>query len=84
MSEFTHREKLEIEKEAYERVLNTLSNKYSELLEIETPSKSELETREYLAERVNFLFKHWMDLHTSLSKLPPIIDTSLPTLFKKD
>jgi hypothetical protein len=84
MSEFTQREQLEISKNAYERVLNTISEHYVNLLNKEAPSNSEIETREYLAERVNFLFQEWIHFHNLINSLPPIIDVTLPSLLRKD
>lgn len=80
MSEFTYRERLEMERCAYSRVLDTITRLYIGLLEQETLSRSESEVKDYLAERLNYLAAQWVDLETTIQKLPPIIDVTLPQL----
>jgi hypothetical protein len=71
MDKFTRIELLEIDLQAHERLLDTLTKKYIECLEDEgCPSPY----KEYLKDRVNTLFSLWVESKTKLSNMPKVID----------
>ena len=71
MDKFTRTELLEMELQARERILDTLTKKYIECLEDED---CPLAHKEYLKDRVNTLFSLWLALKTELSNMPKVID----------
>jgi hypothetical protein len=65
----------------WERLLNTLSVKYVELLEEEESGSPAPLAKEYLQERVNYVYEMWHYTKVQLDKLPPLAkDCTLPAL----
>lgn len=71
----TLREKLTIELEGWERICDTLSKKYIELLDQEevTPlTEYEQEHKQWLASRVNNAAENFVKAHSALAALPAV------------
>lgn len=79
------RTELEGAMNGWERLLDTLSRKYVELLEEEESGSPAPLTKEYLQERVNYVFSMWHYTKTQLDKLPPLAkDCTLPALARAE
>lgn len=72
---WTIREQITMEKEVCERVLDTYTRKYTQLLE-ETEDRaltwSESETKSFMERRMQVLFESFMRAHERLQALPSV------------
>jgi len=80
MSEFTRIEILSMHLVGYERVIEQLTLAFNNLCETSCTSQTEIETKNYLKSRLDFLYTQWHQAYSDLQKFPHIIDlTRSPT-----
>jgi len=80
---FTQRELLEMELEAYNRIMDKYGLIFMGLCEIEVPTAGELELIGFLKERLNALYSEISPICKRLDAMPVVINCTLPYLDSK-